>query len=70
MANFGDTYELTPEYIPQEKSINRQLKMADILRQQSQQTPQGQMVSGIYVAPSVTQHLANLLLFCIFFHFP
>lgn len=61
MANFGESGGLPDEYLPQVQGINRQLKMADILRQQSQQTPQGQMVSGIYVAPSVTQHLANLL---------
>lgn len=35
--------------------------MAKLLGEQSQQTPQGQMVSGHFVAPSWTQHAANLL---------
>lgn len=37
--------------------LKRRLKMAEALQQQ--ETPQGQMVSGIYVAPSFTQYLAN-----------
>jgi len=38
--------------------LQRRLKFADALRQQ--EAPQGQMVSGQYVAPSFTQHLAGL----------
>jgi hypothetical protein len=38
--------------------LKRKLAMADALRQQ--EAPQGQMVSGIYVAPSWTQQLAGL----------
>ncbi len=38
--------------------FKRKLALADALRQQ--ETPQGQMVSGQYVAPSWTQHLATL----------
>lgn len=38
--------------------LKRKLALADALRQQ--ETPQGQMVSGHYVAPSWTQHLATL----------
>lgn len=37
--------------------LQRRLKFADALRQQ--QMPEGQMVSGHYVAPSFTQYLAN-----------
>jgi hypothetical protein len=37
--------------------LKRRLRMAEALQQQ--ETPQGQMVSGIYVAPSFTQYLAN-----------
>jgi hypothetical protein len=37
--------------------LKRRLKMADALQQQ--EMPQGQMVSGHYVAPSWTQYLAN-----------
>lgn len=38
--------------------LQRRMKFADALRQQ--EAPQGQMVSGIYVAPSWTQQLAGL----------
>lgn len=60
MANFmpGEMGGLPVEYFPQMQDISRQLKMADILRQQAQ-APQGQMVSGHYVAPSITQYLAQ-----------
>jgi hypothetical protein len=61
MANLmpGESGGLPVEYYPQMQDISRQLKMADLLRQQ--QAPQGQMVSGHYVAPSITQHLARAL---------
>lgn len=49
------------EYGPQVQDVSRQTKMADILRQQAQEMPQGQMVSGHYVAPSITQYMANAL---------
>jgi len=39
--------------------LKRRLKMAEALQQQ--ETPQGQMVSGIYVAPSWTQYLSNAI---------
>jgi hypothetical protein len=39
--------------------LKRRLKMAEALQQQ--ETPQGQMVSGFYVAPSFTQYLANAI---------
>lgn len=38
--------------------LKRRLAQAEFLR--NQETPQGQMVSGIYVAPSWTQYLGNL----------
>jgi len=52
-----------PDQMPQDDAmmqieLKRKLAMADALRQQ--EAPQGQMVSGIYVAPSITQHLAGL----------
>jgi len=43
------------------EQIRRRMAYAQMLQQQSQQQPQGQMVSGHYVAPSWTQHAANLL---------
>lgn len=39
--------------------LERQRKLAEMLQQRGMQTPQGQMVSGRYVAPSFTQYLAN-----------
>jgi hypothetical protein len=44
----------------QQQALNRQQQMAAMLMQQGQQAPQGQMISGRYVAPSFTQNLANL----------
>jgi len=51
------------EQMPQDDAmmqleLQRRMKFADALRQQ--EAPQGQMVSGHYVAPSWTQHLAGL----------
>lgn len=43
------------------QNIERQRRYAELLREQSQQQPQGQMVSGHYIAPSWTQGLANVL---------
>jgi hypothetical protein len=43
----------------EQDEIARRRRMADILRQQSAQ-PEGQMVSGRFVAPSITQRLAGL----------
>jgi hypothetical protein len=43
-----------------QQQISRQQKMAEMLLQQGMQQPQGQMVSGHYVAPSLFQNLAGL----------
>lgn len=43
----------------EQEEIARRRRMADLLRQQSAQ-PEGQMVSGRFVAPSITQRLAGL----------
>jgi hypothetical protein len=51
---------LPPELFEQQQQLNRQQQMAQLLMQQGQQMPQGQMISGRYVAPSFTQNLANL----------
>jgi hypothetical protein len=56
MADMGT---LTADQFNQQQ-INRQQKMAEMLLQQGMQQPQGQMVSGHYVAPSLTQNLAGL----------
>jgi len=56
MADMGT---LTGDQFSQQQ-ISRQQKMAEMLLQQGMQQPQGQMVSGHYIAPSLTQNLAGL----------
>lgn len=51
---------LPPELFEQQQALNRQQQMAQMLMQQGQQTPQGQMVSGRYVAPSFFQNVLPL----------
>ena len=60
MPQFGQNVD---QQMPQDDSmmqleLQRKLKLADALRNQA--APEGQMVSGHYVAPSWTQQLANL----------
>ena len=63
--NMADAYNLaqagtlTPEQFAQQQQLNRQQQMASMLMQQSAQ-PQGQMISGRYVAPSWAQQLVPL----------
>lgn len=45
---------------PQQKEMERKQAMIDALRKQSMTSPQGQMIGRHYVAPSFTEHLANL----------
>jgi len=60
---------MTPEqqaldYNPELQDVSRQRKLAELLMAQGMQQPQGQMISGYYVAPSFTQQLnpmANIL---------
>ena len=58
MLNLGGN--LPPEILQQQQALNRQQQMAQLLMQQGQQQPQGQMVSGRFVAPSFAQYLAPL----------
>ena len=51
---------LPPELFAEQQALNRQQQMAQLLMQQGQQMPQGQMVSGRYVAPSFFQNIAPL----------
>lgn len=53
--------DLPPQYGPVFQDTSRQMKLADLLRQQSLEMPQGQMVSGIYVPPAITQYMAQAL---------
>jgi hypothetical protein len=47
---------LAPEYL----ALERQKRIAELLMNKSQQAPEGQMVSGHYVAPSLIQQLNPL----------
>jgi hypothetical protein len=57
MADIGT---LNPDQMLEQQKILRQQKMAEMLMQQGMQQPQGQMVSGRYVAPSIFQNIAGL----------
>lgn len=48
------------ELQPELQGINRQQELAKMLLQQGTQQPQGQMISGRYVAPALTQYLQPL----------
>jgi hypothetical protein len=60
MAEMNQAGTLSPELYLQQQQLNRQQQMAQLLMQQGFQQPQGQMVSGRYVAPSIFQNLAPL----------
>jgi hypothetical protein len=45
---------------PEILALERQKKLADLLQSRALEQPQGQMISGRYVAPSILQHLAPL----------
>jgi flagellar hook-associated protein FlgK len=55
-----DIGTLTPEQMLQQQKILRNQKMAEMLMQKGMEQPQGQMISGHYVAPSIFQNLAGL----------
>jgi len=56
----SDIGTLNPEQMLQQQQILRQQKMAEMLMQKGMEQPQGQMISGRYVAPSIFQNLAGL----------
>ena len=51
---------LPPEILQQQQALTRQQQLANLLTQQGMNQPQGQMVSGRYVAPSFFQYAAPL----------
>jgi len=55
--NFGQAGTMSPEDYAQQQALTRQQQMAQLLMQQGQQMPQGQMVSGRYVPSSFFQLL-------------
>lgn len=63
MAEIFDPNQAMPDFDAQTAAATRARAVADFLRKQAaQQTqPQGQMVSGHYVAPHWTQHLSNIM---------
>lgn len=52
--------EISSEFQPELTDIQRKQKLAELLMQRGMQTPQGQMVGGRFVAPSMTERLAGL----------
>ncbi len=62
MANnqFSNPF-LAPDLLQKQYKMQQNQRMAQILMEQGQETPEGQMVSGHYVAPSITQYLAQAL---------
>ena len=58
--NLAQAGTLSPEDYAAQQQLNRQQQMAQMLLQQGQQQPQGQMISGRYVAPSWAQQLSPL----------
>jgi hypothetical protein len=58
MLNVGGN--LPPEILQQQQALTRQQQLANLLTQQGMNQPQGQMVSGRYVAPSFFQYVAPL----------
>lgn len=48
-------------YDAKQQEIDRRAQYAEMLRQQGMEAPQGGMAGGIYVAPSITQGLAQML---------
>lgn len=58
LPSFGNQQEMPQDDAMMQLELQRRMKFADALR--GQEAPQGQMVSGHYVAPSWTQQLASL----------
>jgi hypothetical protein len=54
---FGD---VPVDFQPEMQNISQQQKLSQMLLQQGMQQPQGQMISGRYVAPALTQYLQPL----------
>ena len=58
--NLAQAGTMSPEDYAQQQALTRQQQMAQMLMQQGQQQPQGQMVSGRYVPTSFFQNIAPL----------
>jgi hypothetical protein len=60
-AQTNQLSNLPPEVIGQYQDLARKQRLAEMLTAQGMQQPQGQMVSGRYVAPSFFQNIAPLV---------
>ena len=60
MAQSPYLSEISSEFQPELTDIQRKQKLAELLMQRGMQQPQGQMVGGRFVAPSMTERLAGL----------
>lgn len=58
LPTFGGQEQMPQDDTMMQLELKRKLALADALKNQAM--PEGQMVSGHYVAPSLTQYLANL----------
>lgn len=58
--NLAQAGTMSPEDYAQQQALTRQQQMAQLLMQQGQQQPQGQMVSGRYVPTSFFQNITPL----------
>ena len=52
---------LAPDLLKKQYQMQQNQRYAQMLMEQGAEQPQGQMVGNHYVAPSITQHLANAL---------
>ena len=60
MAQSPYLSEISSEFQPELTDIQRKQKLAELLMQRGMQQPQGQMIGGRFVAPSMTERLASL----------
>jgi hypothetical protein len=57
---FDPTKGFMPTQMPEMFELNRQRKLADLLTSTGMQTPQGQMVGGVYVPTSPFEYIGNI----------
>lgn len=60
MAQQSPFIDVSSEFQPELTDIQRKQRMAQLLTERGLQAPQGQVVSGRFVAPSPLQYLANM----------
>ena len=60
MAQQSPFLDVSSEFQPELTDIQRKQRLAQLLTERGMQAPQGQVVSGRYVAPNPMQYLSNL----------